>query len=61
MVQRYFWRVEVAAAKLLKDDPYNLINQQIETVPPGANGITFLPYLQGANVPRPNGNARAHL
>ncbi|HHY43056.1 MAG TPA: carbohydrate kinase [Thermoanaerobacterales bacterium] len=53
-----FGGVEAAAAKLLNDDPYNLINKQIETVPPGANGITFLPYLQGANVPRPNGNAR---
>jgi xylulokinase len=53
-----FGDLEKAAAKTLQDDPYNLINKQIETVPPGANGITFLSYLQGAGGPRQNGNAR---
>ncbi|MCI8327878.1 MAG: carbohydrate kinase, partial [Lachnospiraceae bacterium] len=43
-----FCDLEVAAGKVVGEDPYELINQQIETVAPGANGITFLPYLQGA-------------
>lgn len=53
-----FGDLEVAAGKLLKTDPYELINNQIDTVPPGANGITFLSYLQGASGSRINGNAR---
>jgi len=39
-------------------DPYALINAQIESVGPGANGITFLPYLQGASGVRLNSRAR---
>lgn len=27
---------------------YHLLNQQIDSVAPGANGLTFLPYMQGA-------------
>ena len=53
-----FGDLEIAAGKMLKDDPYNLITKQIDTVPPGANGITFLSYLQGASGARLNGNAR---
>lgn len=57
-----FGQLEIAAAKLLGEDPYNLINQQIASVPPGANGVTFLPYLQGASAgPRANPNARGCL
>lgn len=57
-----FGGLEVAAGKILNDDPYNLINRQIEQVPPGANGITFLPYLAGAAMgPRANANARGAL
>ena len=41
-----FCGLEAAAAKLLKKDPYELINEQIASVPPGANGITFLSCLQ---------------
>ncbi|WP_315968836.1 xylulokinase [Flaviflexus massiliensis] len=29
-------------------NPYHLINKQIDSVAPGANGLTFLPYMQGA-------------
>ncbi len=38
---------EAAYAKLINENVYNLINKQIEQVPPGANGVIFLPYLQG--------------
>jgi len=54
-----FGEAEIAAAKLANDDPYNLITRQVAEVAPGADGITFLPYLQGAAGPRANANARA--
>ncbi len=40
-------------------DPYNLITDSVKDVPPGSNGVTFLPYLQGASGSRQNGKARA--
>lgn len=41
-----FGGLEVAAGRLLRKDPYVLINEQIDSVPPGANGISFLSCLQ---------------
>lgn len=52
-----FGGTEIAYAKLVNDDPYNMINKQIEQVAPGANGITFLSYLQGNGL-RANFNAK---
>lgn len=42
--------LEVAMAREFGNvgNPYHLINKQIEAVEPGANGLTFLPYMQGA-------------
>jgi len=51
-----FGGVETAYAKLIKDDAYNMINKQIEQTPPGANGITYLPFLQGNGL---RGNSKA--
>ncbi|MDR0598804.1 MAG: hypothetical protein LBG84_01800 [Treponema sp.] len=47
-------------AKAAKDgvDPYDIINEQIAATPIGANGITFLSFLQGAAGARINANAR---
>jgi xylulokinase len=57
-----FCGLEVAAAKLLGKDPYDLVDDQIATVPPGARGLTFLPFLQGASAgPRANPFARGVL
>jgi len=54
-----FCDLEVAAGKVTGIDPYELINRQIASVGPGANGITFLPYLQGAGSgPRADNYAR---
>mgnify|MGYP000862962592 CR=1 FL=1 len=54
-----FCDLEVAAGKVVGTDPYELINQQIDKVAPGANGISFLPYLQGAGSgPRSDNYAR---
>jgi xylulokinase len=53
-----FGDVETAAAKLLVTDPYELICAEAAAAEPGAGGITFLPYLQGAAGTRLNANAR---
>lgn len=53
--------LEKAQAKFLKDDPYNLITRGIEREPIGANGVVFLPFLQGAAGHRNNPNARGTL
>ncbi len=53
-----FGGLEIAAAKLLKKDPYELINEQIASIPPGANGITFLSCLQSLSGRRDDPYAR---
>lgn len=50
--------LEVAASRPLGEDPYDLITKVISEVPIGADGVTYLPYLQGAAGARGNGNAR---
>lgn len=56
-----FCDVEIAEAKFIKDDPYNLITRAIEKIPVGANGVVFLPFLQGAAGHRNNPNAKGTL
>jgi xylulokinase len=38
-------------AKLIGDDPYNLIVQQAKSAPAGCEGLCFLPYLTGERTP----------
>lgn len=54
-----FCDLEKFSGQLTKIDPYVLINQEIECSPIGANGITFLPYLQGVSGAKLNDKARA--
>ena len=49
---------EVEKAKAMGISPYELINEQIEQSPPGANGVVYLPYLLGERAPRWNPNAK---
>lgn len=49
---------EVDAAARLGLSPYELMDQQAEQSPPGANNLLFLPYLLGERSPRWNPNAR---
>jgi xylulokinase len=42
---------EKAIATEIGKDPYELITEAAETVPPGAEGLTFLPYLSGERTP----------
>ena len=49
---------EVAAAKKIKTDPYNIITEQAAEAPPGCEGLFFLPYLTGERTPHADPNAR---
>ena len=49
---------EKDAAAGLNLSPYELMNLQAESSPPGANGLLFLPYLLGERSPRWNPKAR---
>ena len=49
---------ERETAERLGISPYELINQEIAQVAPGAEGLFFLPYLMGERSPRWNPHAR---
>ncbi|MBE3070592.1 MAG: xylulokinase [Planctomycetes bacterium] len=49
----------VAAARRKKVDPYELITADAATVPPGSDGLYFLPYLTGERTPHADPSARA--
>ena len=49
-----FCDLEKAASKVSGVSSYDMINNQIATVAPGANGVTYLSYLQGADGVRDN-------
>lgn len=51
-----FCDLEKAAGKITGFSSYDMINQQIARVAPGANGVTYLSYLQGADGVRSNPN-----
>lgn len=42
---------ESAIGKLTNTDPYDILVQEAQTVPPGAEGLCFLPYLTGERTP----------
>jgi xylulokinase len=49
---------EVADARRLKTDPYNLITEQAAEAPAGSEGLFFLPYLTGERTPHADPYAR---
>ena len=49
---------EIAAAKALNIDPYELLTQQAAQAPVGSEGLYFLPYLTGERTPYADPNAR---
>ena len=49
---------QVLKASQLKLDPYELLNQEAETIPPGSDGLVMLPCLSGAMTPTWNALAR---
>ena len=50
--------MERDAAQSLGIDPYDIINMQIENIPPGSNGVLFLPFFSGAGAPHWDPHAR---
>jgi xylulokinase len=52
---------EKATAAELGTNVYDLMNAEIATSPPGANGLVFLPYLLGERSPRWNPHAKGAL
>jgi xylulokinase len=53
-----FSDTEAAVARFTGDDPYDYMNCEAELSPPGANGVVFLPYLDGDYTPNNDANAR---
>jgi xylulokinase len=49
---------ETAEARAAGAEPYDLIAGEAAAVPPGAEGLLFLPYLTGERVPHPDPDAR---
>lgn len=52
---------EQAVARLLGEDPYDLITRYAARVEPGAGGLILLPFLSGERAPYWNANARGVL
>ena len=44
-----------------KVDPYAVLNREAEQIPPGSEGLTFLPYLAGERTPHADPDARGSL
>jgi xylulokinase len=51
-------QAEMAAAKRAKRDPYETLIAEAEPIPPGSDGLFFLPYLSGERTPHADPNAR---
>ncbi len=50
--------LESVLARELQRDAYDLLCEEAAQSPVGANGVTFLPYLQGERCPHPDPHAR---
>lgn len=53
-----FCQAEIETASQMGIDPYILMDKEVETVPAGAGGILYLPYLMGERTPHLNPDAR---
>ena len=56
-----FGESEAWLARQTGVDPYDLLIQEAEQVPPGSAGVVWLPYLMGERTPHCDPNARAAL
>ena len=52
-------QAEIAAAKKSKIDPYEILTAEAAKIPPGSEGLIFLPYLSGERTPHADPDARA--
>jgi len=53
-----FAEAETLLARSLPDSADQLLNREAETVPPGSEGVIFLPYLSGERTPHRDAKAR---
>lgn len=53
-----FGSQEVMDAAKLGVSPYDVLNNEVSIVPPGSDGLLFLPFLSGAMLPESNPDAR---
>jgi len=53
-----FGQLEESLSSLTGLDPYGLLDEEAEGVPPGAEGLLFLPYLGGERTPHRDSKAR---
>lgn len=53
-----FCETETNAAKLANISAYQLIDKEVESIPPGSEGLVTLPHLQGAMAPEANPKAK---
>lgn len=53
-----FCDLEMVQAEKTGMDAYDIMNQEAQTVPAGADGLIMLPHLQGAMAPEANPNAK---
>ena len=51
-------KAEIAASQRTQVDPYTVLTQEAEPVPPGSAGLYFLPYLSGERTPHADPDAR---
>jgi xylulokinase len=54
----FAWFMDQAARELSRDQRIERLNEEAARVPPGADGVTFLPYLQGDRTPHRDAEAR---
>lgn len=55
----FAWFMDQMARELSREDRIARLNDEAESVAPGADGVTFLPYLQGDRTPHRDADARA--
>jgi xylulokinase len=53
-----FCELEMLLGSKIGADPYDLLNREVEKVPPGSDGLIMLPHLQGAMAPEANPKAK---
>src|SRR5207247_2636396 len=53
-----FGAMEAWYAGRTAEDPYDLIIREAEKIPPGSDGLIFLPYLMGERTPHLDAHAR---
>ena len=57
--RNHLCQAEIEKAKRSKVDPYEILSAEAKKIPPGSEGLFFLPYLSGERTPHADPDARA--